>query len=185
MREVEVVRTYLELRSLAELVPGPAPGAPQELRVERVASPTPALYRSLYQGVGGEFHWVDRRAWDDERLRAHLARPQIALYLLYRRDQPAGWFELESHHDGSIELVYFGILAAHRRLGLGRFLLNAAAREAFGAGAPCLWLHTCTLDDPAALPNYLARGFRRVREERYTAEIADPPEDPSEPLPKR
>ena len=185
MRKVEVVRTYLELPSLAQLVPGPAPSAAQELRVERVAAPTPALYRALYDGVGGEFHWVDRRAWDDERLRAHLARPQIALYLLHRGEQPAGWFELESHADGSIELVYFGILAAHRRLGLGRFLLNAAAREAFGAGARCLWLHTCTLDDPAALPNYLARGFRRVREERYTAEIDDAPKDPSEQPPKR
>ena len=35
-------------------------------------------------------------------------------------------------------------------------------------------------DDPAALPNYLARGFRRVREECYTAEIDDAPMDPPE-----
>jgi hypothetical protein len=26
-----------------------------------------------------------------------------------------------------------------------------------------VWLHTCTLDSPAALPNYLARGFEVVR----------------------
>jgi hypothetical protein len=31
-----------------------------------------------------------------------------------------------------------------------------------------VWLHTCTLDHPAALPNYLKRGFRPIREEVYT-----------------
>jgi hypothetical protein len=30
-----------------------------------------------------------------------------------------------------------------------------------------VWLHTCTLDAKAALPNYLARGFRPFKEERY------------------
>ena len=32
-----------------------------------------------------------------------------------------------------------------------------------------VWLHTCTLDAKAALPNYLARGFRPFKEERYVA----------------
>jgi len=36
-----------------------------------------------------------------------------------------------------------------------------------------VWLHTCTLDDPAALPNYVARGFRPFREERYEADLPD------------
>jgi hypothetical protein len=30
-----------------------------------------------------------------------------------------------------------------------------------------VWLHTCTLDHPAALPNYLKRGFRSTRQEEY------------------
>jgi len=34
-----------------------------------------------------------------------------------------------------------------------------------------VWLHTCTLDHPRALANYVAGGFRVVREERYTARL--------------
>jgi hypothetical protein len=34
-----------------------------------------------------------------------------------------------------------------------------------------VWVHTCTLDHPAALPNYLNRGFRPFKEETYTAEV--------------
>jgi hypothetical protein len=34
-----------------------------------------------------------------------------------------------------------------------------------------VWLHTCTLDDPAALPNYLKRGFASYKEEVYAVDI--------------
>ena len=34
-----------------------------------------------------------------------------------------------------------------------------------------VWLHTCSLDHPRALPNYLAAGFRVVREEPYLARL--------------
>jgi len=37
-----------------------------------------------------------------------------------------------------------------------------------------VWLHTCTLDSPNALPNYRARGFRPYRTERYETEIETP-----------
>jgi hypothetical protein len=32
-------------------------------------------------------------------------------------------------------------------------------------------LNTCTLDSPRALPNYLARGFTIVREDRYVTTL--------------
>jgi len=38
-------------------------------------------------------------------------------------------------------------------------------------GATRVWLHTCTLDGPAALPNYLARGFVATRRETYAADV--------------
>jgi hypothetical protein len=34
-----------------------------------------------------------------------------------------------------------------------------------------VWLHTSTLDHPAALPNYLKRGFKQVRTEVYQTTI--------------
>ena len=36
----------------------------------RRESGDPDLYRELYEGVGAEYHWRDRRAWSDEQLRA-------------------------------------------------------------------------------------------------------------------
>jgi hypothetical protein len=46
-------------------------------------------------------------------------------------------------------------------------MLSAAAERAWSLGASRVWLHTCTLDSPAALPNDLARGFVKFREEEY------------------
>ncbi len=43
-------------------------------------------------------------------------------------------------------------------------LLTVALRRAREPGDP-VWLHTCTLDGPAALPNYLARGLVPYRSE--------------------
>jgi GNAT superfamily N-acetyltransferase len=69
-----------------------------------------------------------------------------------------------------VEIAYFGLLPEFMGRGWGKYLLSEAARQAWRAGATRVWLHTCTLDHPAALPNYLRRGFRPVREERYTVE---------------
>ena len=60
-------------------------------------------------------------------------------------------------------------------LGLGAWMLTQAVQVAWTAGANRVWLHTCTLDSPRALPNYLARGFREFKRERYTEEIPEPP----------
>ena len=48
-----------------------------------------------------------------------------------------------------------------------------AAREAWALGPNRVWLHTCTLDSPRALPNYKARGFEAFRTETYTAQVDD------------
>ena len=82
----------------------------------------------------------------------------------------AGYFELEAHADGTVEILYFGIAAAWHGRGLGRDLLVNATRRAWERGATRVCLNTCTLDGPHALPNYLARGFVPYREETYEVE---------------
>ena len=49
--------------------------------------------------------------------------------------------------------------------GIGKAMLTRAAEEAWALGASRVWLHTCTLDSPRALPNYQARGFEETRTE--------------------
>jgi GNAT superfamily N-acetyltransferase len=165
MPPVDVVRTYLEMTGPDQLIPAPRPDA--RARIEQVEDCSPSFYRHLYQAVGERYHWVDRLAWTDDEIRTHLAARGVGVWVLYAGNAPAGYFELKRHEDGSSEIAYFGLLPEFTGQGLGKYLLTEAVREAWRSGPPRVWLHTCSLDHPAALPNYVARGFRPYKEETY------------------
>jgi len=168
MPSVQVVRTYLEMRSPEDLRPPATPRDP--LRLEPIESCPTSFFRYLYAEVGRAYHWTDRLSWTDEQVRAHLADPAVSLWLLTSRGAPAGYFELRAHGDQSVEIAYFGLLPESVGRGWGGYLLTLAVEAAWELKPDRVWLHTCTLDHPAALPNYLRRGFRPVREEVYTTE---------------
>ena len=170
MSPIQVTRTYLAMQTPGELRPARTPvPAP---RIERVGECPPSFFRYLYREVGRPHHWTDRLAWDDGKIREHLATDGISLWLMTWEAAPAGYFELRRHDDGSIEIAYFGLLPEFIGRGWGKYLLTEAARAAWSMSPLRVWLHTCTLDHPAALPNYLRRGFQPFREEVYTTEIA-------------
>jgi GNAT superfamily N-acetyltransferase len=168
MSAVEVTRTYLEMRGPSELVAARSPDG--GARVERVGFCPTGFFRYLYTEVGRAYHWTDRLTWSDEQVRAYLDAGDVALYVLYVEGAPAGYFELRAHPDRSTEVAYFGLLADYIGRGLGGWLLTQAVETAWTEGPERVWLHTCTLDHPNALPNYLRRGFRPVREEVYQVE---------------
>jgi len=170
-RSVDVVRTYLELRSPDQLrrVDLDEP----RVRFVRRGGIDVADYRRLYHDVGARWHWLDRNAWSDERLAAHLARPEISVWECMVDDGSAGFFELERMTDHSVEISYFGLAAPFIGRGIGKAMLSRAVNEAWALGASRVWLHTCTLDSPNALPNYRARGFEEFRRERYVALLPD------------
>ncbi len=167
---IEVTRTYLDMAALAQLIPGAPPSVVAAL--ERIDPATVHQWRALYRQIGAPWQWHDRDAWTDSALAAHLTRPDIRLFRVVadlgdQSSDAAGFLELERHPDGSVEIVYLGLdrrLHGHR---LGAWLVSAAVRVAFAWDAARVWLHTCTLDAPAALPNYLARGFLVARAETY------------------
>jgi GNAT superfamily N-acetyltransferase len=163
MARIEVTRTYLEMSRREELVPARLEAS--DLRVDRLTACPPSFYRYLYAEVGRAWRWVDRLHWTDEQIRAHLSRPEVELFLLSVGGSPAGYFELERRDDAT-EIAYFGLMAEYHGRGLGKHLLTVATEEAWRA-AHRVWLHTCSLDGPAALPNYLRRGFRAFRTETY------------------
>lgn len=197
---VAVLRTYLARRR--EVDEGEPAPAPQGVRLARTHSLDPAAYRAVYSAVGERYNWRDRLAWSDERLAAHLADPLVGVWLLSLNGETAGYFELH-HHDVDLpasatavgqdaaaaapdarrpcELVYFGLVPAAQGLGLGRWLLERAIAQAWGEGADMLWLHTCSLDHPSAIPNYRARGFRPFASYSYEEELADRPPAPPAP----
>ena len=170
-RSVDVVRTYLELRS-PEQLRRTATDDPR-VRFVRRDGISVADYRRLYRDVGARWHWLDRNDWSDERLAAHLARPNVAVWECVVDAQSGGFFELDRSADGSVEISYFGLAASFIGRGIGKAMLTRAADEAWALGASRVWLHTCTLDSPNALPNYKARGFQEYRREHYVAQLPD------------
>lgn len=164
MASIRVTRSYLQLSS-----PGALRGAPLEsgFRIEH-ACPCPIpFFRFLYAEVGRDYRWRERLTWTDAQCAAHLANPDVSIWVLYGDGAPGGYFELNKQSDGSVEIAYFGLMRDYFGRGLGKALLSAAADRAWSLGASRVWLHTCTLDYSAALPNYLARGFEKCREEIY------------------
>jgi GNAT superfamily N-acetyltransferase len=181
MPTVRARRTYLELPDRAALRT-PADPPPAGARVERLDPCPVARYRALYRAVGERWHWRDRNAWSDEELADRLDDPRVRILALRAPgvvpadpalDGLAGYAELARLADGTVEIVYFGLVAEAIGRRLGGFLLARAVEEAWAMGGERVTLNTCTLDHPQALPNYLARGFRPVREEWYDAELPD------------
>jgi len=172
---MQATRTYLELKDRTQFKT--AFGDFPDIAIVRAPEPQPELYRMCYRTVAEAFHWFDRWDWSDEEISKHLADPAIQLFVATRRagTQPAlaGWYELRRvADDDSVEVAYFGIVAAEFGRGFGKHLLSSAVRDAWALGPSRVWLHTCTLDHPNALPNYLARGFTPYRTESYEVDSA-------------
>lgn len=136
-----------------------------DARVDRVDACPPSFYRYLYGEVGRDYGWRDRADWTDAQVTAYLSDPAIALWVLFVGNAPAGYAEMRHGPDGAVEIVVLGLLPDFVGRGLGAHLLSVAVERAWEAGASRLWLHTCTNDHPAALPNYLRRGFAVFRTE--------------------
>lgn len=170
---IEVTRTYLELRDPSELRAAKLDDPSVRIELQRDCSID--LFRWLYAEVGRNYHWIDRLTWTDEDIRNYLAQPEISLWLMTHENERAGYFELRKWEDRSTEIAYFGLLPGFIGRGLGKYLLTCAVEQAWADGAQRVWLHTCTLDDPAALPNYLNRGFKPFKTEKYDVEMKSVP----------
>jgi len=167
----QVTTYFLEMRAPDELRPARAQVARLEIRQAHM--PAPELNRFLYTAVGGDWFWVDRLGWSYVRWFEYLNRPELETWVAYLCGTPAGYFELERQAGDEVELAYFGLLPQFIGQGIGGLLLTRAIERAWEWGARRVWLHTCTLDGPAALDNYLARGFRVYKEETEAKELPD------------
>ncbi len=168
---MQVIRTYLELRHPSQFVA--AYGHFSDVALARLAPGAVDEYRHCYRSTGADWQWRDRWDWTDADILAHLARPEVVVWVARRAGHAVGWYELRRvPEDRSVEIAYFGLLPEAIGVGLGKHLLSCAVHDAWALGAERVWLHTCTLDHPAALPNYVARGFAPYRTERYELDSA-------------
>jgi GNAT superfamily N-acetyltransferase len=157
---VTITTWYLEMTSPDELrAARPVEG----FEVRALPRPDPALSSRLYARVGEPWQWTDRLGWGVARWRAHLAQPGVRTLVGYLAGEPVGYAELV-REGGDVEIASFGLLPGYSGRGLGGALLAAVTEAAWAGGAARVWLHTCSLDSPDALPSYERRGFRRYDE---------------------
>lgn len=162
---VEVLTTHLEMRGHH----GPAlPHAPDGVKVVHASPPGVRFYRYLYDAVGAPWHWYDRKRWSDEQLAGVVDDPAIEVHVAWRHGVPAGYVELDRRTAGECELAYFGLFPEAIGHGLGSWFLRWAIKEAWKDHAlRRLWVHTCSLDHPAALGVYQKHGFHPFAHERH------------------
>lgn len=153
---------------LQMLAPGslPLPAPRPDLTVEHVQHPSVEEYRSLYNAVGEDYNWRSRRKLTDEELAAIIQHPLNELHVLHAGGKPAGFAELDRRKPAEIEFVQFGLCPQYIGQGLGKWFLQTVVAQAWNYHPDRIWLHTCSLDHPAALPNYLRAGFQVYRQEK-------------------
>jgi ribosomal protein S18 acetylase RimI-like enzyme len=154
---VPVTTTWLHLPMVASF--RPAFVTDTDLLVLEAREPSVPFYRFLYDAVGRDWVWIDRLNWSDAQYEEYLSRPTTTLLVLYYRGTPAGYIDLDSSAGSETEIAYFGLMRFVHGRGFGKHLLSVGVRRAFDDGAQRVWLHTCTLDGPHAVANYVARGF--------------------------
>ena len=168
---------YLQMGTPAALRPAPEPSVDAPLL--RVEHPSPAFSRFLYTAVGGGWFWRDRLPWTYAQWWRWLDRSELETWVLYVDGTPAGYIELEQQAHGDVEIAYFGLLPAFIGRGLGGHLLTRGIARAWSyPGTRRVWVHSCSLDGPAALANYQARGLVIYRVEETDIERPEHPDGP-------
>ena len=117
-------------------------------------------YRRLYDSVGRDWHWVNRRHLTDRQLASLIHHPACHIRVLYRGNKPIGFVELNSRELPEVEIVFVGLVSVEIGLGLGQLMARAALTEIAALKAERIIIQTCTLDHPNALPLYQRLGFQ-------------------------
>ena len=157
--------THLEMTDPAEMKGRYV--SDEELTLLRAEIPLPSLSRFFYEQVGRGYNWKRRLVWSDEQWAEWVRREEIRTWIGYQRGTPVGYAEMERQPEGSVEVLYFGLLPEFIGRGLGGAMLTKVLEAAWSIeGTRRVWLHTCSIDHPAALPNYKARGLRVFKTEQ-------------------
>jgi GNAT superfamily N-acetyltransferase len=162
VRQLKTIVTHLEMHSPPAY---PVEPTPEDALVLHAKPPTISYYRYLYDTVGAEWLWWERRKMSDEALRAIVQDPLVEVHVLHVAGVPAGYAELDRRKRNDVELAYFGLMPEFIGRRLGGWLLRRAVMLAWGPGPNRVWVHTCDLDHPSALPLYQRAGFQPFKEE--------------------
>lgn len=148
--------TALEMRER----PRPRPMPPSPFRLVHWPAPESDKYRALFRRVGGPWLWYSRLVMDEARLRTILEDPAVMVYAVVdRAGVEVGMLELDFRTAATCELSYVGLVPEITGQGHGNWLMAQALAFAWRKDVDRVWVHTCTLDHPAALGFYRRHGF--------------------------
>ena len=160
----KVERNYLEINSIEEL--NEPNNSSNDFIIELVEPDDFKLNKFFYKNIGKSHHWVDRLVWTDKQWMNYTSDRRVKTFVLKKKDDLAGYFELIIHKDKKeVEIAYLGLLEEYHNQKLGSFLLSSAIRNSFKEKTNRVWVHTCSLDHKNALKNYLSRGMKIFKKE--------------------
>ena len=167
--ELAAVVTSLEMRERPK--PRPLPTSP--LRLVRWKEPQVNTYRALFRRIGTPWLWFSRLLLDDAALTAIIRDPAVEVSAVVdRAGIEIGLLELDFRTAGECEIAFFGVVPELAGKGHGGWLMAQALMLGWRKGVTRMWVHTCTLDHPAALEFYRRNGF--VPFARSIERFADP-----------
>ncbi len=146
------------------------PVLPEGFSVQTLHKPGVADYLKLYKSVGSSYNWCDRLLMPKEDLEKILHSGTTEVCLLKYNEESAGFVEFDKSIPGETEIVYFGLIEKFTGKKAGFPFLKWAINHALEQEIHRVWLHTCDLDHPAALPLYQKAGFVI-----YKTELVDQP----------
>ena len=168
--KVAAIVTSLEMTAMPPA--GSERQAPPGVRLELMQSPAVAWYRALFRKVGENWLWFSRLRLDEATLARVIDDAAVEVYVLKAGEDEAGILELDFREAGTCEIAFLGLAPGFEGRGLGGYLMSQAINRAWSRPISRLWVHTCTLDHPSALPFYIRSGFRAYEQQ---VEIADDP----------
>ena len=167
----KIIRNYLEIKSIDKLLIIKKPN--ENYSLECVSPNDFQLNKFFYKQIGKSYHWIDRLVWTDKNWIEYISDTNLLTFVLKNKEEIAGFFELIYHRDKlEIEIAYFGLLKEFFGKKLGGFMLSEAIKKSFTFNIKRVWVHTCSLDHPHALKNYLSRGMSIYNAEVLWQKIA-------------
>jgi GNAT superfamily N-acetyltransferase len=166
--KIASVVIYLEMRK-----PPPVRDAPSnEVRLRMVKKANLDWYRNLFRRAGSPWLWFSRLEMNDDQLAAVLHRPATELFVAEYAGIEIGMAELDRSQPPNVEITSFALFPEAIGKRLGRPFMAKLLERAWDHATVRVWLHTCTLDSPAALSFYMKCGFRPYKR---AIEVADDP----------
>lgn len=164
--KIAAIVTYLEMLQC------PAHAKASAVKLREIKNPNLNWYRDVFRRAGERWLWWSRLDMTDAQLSAVLKASTTELFIAESEGTEVGMAELDRSRPGQVEIAFFGLYAEALGKGWGQPFMEALLDRAWNSSTSRVWVHTCTLDSPVALPFYVKCGFRPYKR---AIEVADDP----------